>query len=85
MPNNQIVVEFENGMATMKAYDAGGQEYDCTAIFTHLRDQTLKTSATSSLTLRANSLETTVQFIPTKKEDTFDVEPAVIAQIIQML
>ena len=53
MPNNQIVVEFENGAATMKVFDAGGVEYDCTSIFAHLRDQTLKTSATSSLTLRA--------------------------------
>ena len=85
MPNNQIVVEFENGVASMKAWDGAGTEYDCTAIFAHLRDQTLKTSAKSSITLRADGLETTVNFTPSKKEDTFDVDPAVIAQIIQML
>ena len=69
----------------MKVYDTGGVQYDCTSIFAHLRDQTLKTSVTSSLTLRADSLETTVNFTPSKKEDTFEVDPAVIDQIIQML
>ena len=85
MPNNQIIVEFENGEASCKVYDAGGVEYDCTAIFSQVRHQSSKTRSTASLSLRADSLETTVTFTALKTEDTFDVDPAVIDQILQML
>ncbi len=85
MPTNRIQVEYENGAATCKVWDGAGVEHDCTPIFQQLRDMTASSRETASLALRADSLETSVAFQATKKELVFDVDAAVVDQIVQML
>ena len=85
MPTNRIVVEFQNGAAECKVWDAAGVEHDCSAIFAEIRDRTDQARESATLALRANGLSTSVGFQSTKKELTFDVDSAVIEQIKQML
>ncbi len=85
MPTNRIQVEYEDGAATCKVWDSGGVEHDCTAIFQGIRDHTTRDRESATLALRANTLETRVGFQASRKELVFDVEDAVIAQIVQML
>lgn len=86
MPTNRIVVEFEEGKATCRVWDGAGIEHDVTGIFREVRDLTAKERSSTSLALTANALSTAITFpTPTKKDLSFDVEAAVIAQILQML
>lgn len=84
MPTNQIIVEFEEGAAKCRVWDGAGTEHDVTAIFQQLRDLTTKDMSSASMAMAANSLQTAITFIPTQKEITFAVKPAVIEQILQM-
>jgi len=86
MPTNRIQIEFEDGAATCRVWDSGGVEHDVTGIFQEVRDLTGKARSSTSLALTANALTTDLKFgAITKKELTFDVEAAVIDQILQML
>ncbi len=86
MPTNRILVEFEEGAATCRVWGADGIEHDVSGIFEQVRDLTTKLRSSTSLALTANALSTDLKIAAvTKKELTFDVEAAVIEQILQML
>ncbi|MFQ5826624.1 MAG: hypothetical protein ACE5IA_04620 [Dehalococcoidia bacterium] len=84
MPTNRIIVEREAGEAKLTVWDSAGNMHDCSDIFGEVRDLTAKGRASSSLSPRADTLRTSVRFDAVKKELTYDVQPDVIEQILQM-
>ena len=86
MPTNQINIEYEQGEVKFTVWDAAGIEHDCSDIFKQVADLTTKTGQNTDISLihGLNSLTATVKFEAIKKELVSDVEPAVIAQILQM-
>ncbi|KKN44449.1 hypothetical protein LCGC14_0692960 [marine sediment metagenome] len=85
MPTNRIIVEYEQGVAKLTVWDGAGTLIDCSSIFEEVRDLTAQGRASSSLSLKADSLQTNMKFDAVKKELVYDVAPDVVSQILQMV
>ena len=85
MPNNRINVELElGGEIKCQVWDNNGTKHDVTHIFQQIRGRTSEGGIWSELTLKKDVFETTLKFIATAKELTFDTTADVINQILQM-
>ncbi len=87
MPTNQVKIEYEQGEVTFTVWDANGMERDCGDIFHQVADLTTKTGQNTDISLKhgQNTLTANVKFQADRKELVFDVGPAVIEQILQMM
>lgn len=96
MPTNRISIEYKGGGgeplgATL--WDKDGEQHDMIAIFKKSSGaMELGRSPTGVVTQELqllpgtnNSLETSIKFVPLKKDVAFDVELAVSEQILGML
>ena len=86
MPSNRLRVLYDDNGIKVKVWDADGSKFDVSDIFQQIGGHVAVGGVWTELRLRhgTDSLETAVKFQAARKNLVFDVDAAVIRQILEM-